>query len=87
MIEFWILGSIGVAFLGRNRKFGFWGYFFASLLFTPLVGILFVIASAPAANADQPQEPAQPEAPAPNASAATAKATAKAPAADAGGEA
>ena len=47
MIEFIILGSLLVAFLGRNRKFGFWGYFFASLLLTPLLGILFVIASGP----------------------------------------
>ena len=34
-----------IAVLGHNRKFGFWGYFFASLLFTPLIGVLLVIAS------------------------------------------
>ncbi len=48
MIEFMILGSILVGILGRKRKFGFWGYFFASLLLTPLLGLLFVIASGPA---------------------------------------
>jgi hypothetical protein len=36
---------IGLAFLGRNRKFGFWGYFFASLLFSPFVGAVLVLAS------------------------------------------
>lgn len=40
-----ILLSVAVAFLGMNRKFGFWGYLFASLLFTPLIGLLFVLAS------------------------------------------
>ena len=40
--------SILVAYFGRNRKFGFWGYLFASLLLTPIMGLLLVIASAPA---------------------------------------
>jgi len=34
-----------VALMGRNRKFGFWGYLFLSIFMTPLVGIIFVIAS------------------------------------------
>jgi hypothetical protein len=38
-------GSIGIAFFGTNRKFGFWGYFFASMLLTPLIGLLLVISS------------------------------------------
>ena len=37
--------SLGVAVAGSNRKFGFWGYFFASLLFTPMIGVLLVIGS------------------------------------------
>jgi len=37
--------SYVVALLGRNRKFGFWGYFFCSLFLTPLVGLLLVLAS------------------------------------------
>lgn len=48
VIIFFVLmvgGSFGVAFLGTNRKFGFWGYFFASMLLTPLIGILLVISS------------------------------------------
>ena len=41
-----------IAAVGENRKWGFWGYFFASLLFTPLVGILFVLASDPRKRCD-----------------------------------
>jgi hypothetical protein len=45
IIIVWILGSLLVAALGRRRKFGFWGYFFCSLLFSPLMGLLFLAAS------------------------------------------
>ena len=34
-----------VAYLGRDRKFGFWGYLLASLLLSPIMGFLLVIAS------------------------------------------
>ncbi len=40
-----VIGSLVIGFLGRNRKFGFWGYFFGSLLFTPFVGLVLVFAS------------------------------------------
>ena len=36
-----------LAIVGRNRKFGFWGYLFASLLFSPVIGIFLVLASDP----------------------------------------
>lgn len=39
--------SFVVGLIGKNRKFGFWGYFFASLLVTPIIGILLVLASDP----------------------------------------
>ncbi|MDR0952131.1 MAG: hypothetical protein LBM18_04335 [Oscillospiraceae bacterium] len=39
------LFSFVVAYLGRNRWMGFWGYFFASLVLTPLVGALLVLVS------------------------------------------
>ena len=48
MISFYIVivvFSIIVGLLGRNRKFGFWGYFFASLLLTPVIGLILVLAS------------------------------------------
>lgn len=34
-----------VGFIGRGRKFGAWGYFFASILLTPILGLLLVLAS------------------------------------------
>jgi hypothetical protein len=37
--------SFVVAYFGRNRSMTFWGYFFASLVLTPLVGALLVIIS------------------------------------------
>ena len=40
-----LLLSFIVGLLGKNRKFGFWGYFFASLLLTPILGLIIVLAS------------------------------------------
>ena len=44
-----------IAWLGRNRKLGFWGYFFASLLLSPPIGALLVLVSGPL------QPPARPD--------------------------
>lgn len=40
----YFLGSLLVAGFGRRRKWGFWGYFWASLLMSPVLGVLFVLA-------------------------------------------
>ncbi len=45
ILFFYVFFSWVVGYSGRYRLFGFWGYFFASLLLTPLLGLLFVIAS------------------------------------------
>jgi hypothetical protein len=34
-----------IAFLGANRPMGFWGYFFSSLLLTPVMGLLLLLTS------------------------------------------
>jgi hypothetical protein len=47
MIVIVFVVSLIVGLIGRNRKFGFWGYFFASLLLSPIIGLLLVVASAP----------------------------------------
>ena len=39
--------SLIVGWLGRNRKFGFWGYFFCSLALTPVIGLIILLASDP----------------------------------------
>lgn len=42
---FCIVISFFIGYFGRYRKLGFWGYFFASLLLTPIMGALLVIVS------------------------------------------
>lgn len=34
-----------IALIGSNRKFGFWGYLFCSLAFTPCIGLIILLAS------------------------------------------
>jgi hypothetical protein len=41
------IASLIIGWFGRSLRFGFWGYFFASLFFTPLVGMILVIGSMP----------------------------------------
>ncbi len=41
----YIAGAFVVGLLGQNRKFGYWGYFFGSLVLTPVIGLLLVLAS------------------------------------------
>ena len=41
----WIILSVIVAFLGKDRSCGFLGALLLSLLFSPIIGILIVIAS------------------------------------------
>lgn len=45
ILYFAISFIIGVA--GWNRKMGFWGYFFASILFSPVIGLLLIAVSSP----------------------------------------
>ncbi len=33
--------------LGRNRRIGFWGFFFSSIIFTPFISLLFLYFSTP----------------------------------------
>ena len=42
-----IVLSYFIGFLGRNRKLGFWGHFFCSLLLTPVIGLLLIVATDP----------------------------------------
>ena len=32
---------------GRNRRIGFWGFFFCSFIFTPVISLLFLYFSTP----------------------------------------
>ena len=44
MILLWILLSMVVGFLGRDREFGYWGFFLGSLILSPVLVlvVLFV---------------------------------------------
>jgi hypothetical protein len=45
-----------LAIFGRNRKFGFWGYLFGSLLLSPVIGLLLVIGSDVRADKKKPEK-------------------------------
>ena len=47
VIAIWVLGSMAIAMAGAKYRFGFWGYLFASLLLTPLIGVLLLAAAVP----------------------------------------
>lgn len=51
----WILASMVVGFFGRHGRFGFWGAFLLSLLFSPLVGAVAVLAIGPSGKARRAQ--------------------------------
>jgi hypothetical protein len=39
--------SLVAGIAGRNRRIGFWGFFFCSIVFTPIVSLLFLFFAAP----------------------------------------
>ncbi|OIO01395.1 MAG: hypothetical protein AUJ49_07620 [Desulfovibrionaceae bacterium CG1_02_65_16] len=43
-----VLFSLIIGFFGRRKKLGFWGFFFASLMLTPIFGLLLLIIAGPA---------------------------------------
>ena len=43
----YLLLCLLVGLIGINRKFGFWGYFFGSIVLSPIWGLLLVLASDP----------------------------------------
>lgn len=47
LILLWLFLAIVIGFFGRNYRFGFWGYFFATVLFTPIIGTLMLIGAMP----------------------------------------
>lgn len=36
-----------IGLFGRNRTMGSWGYFFGSIVLTPILGLLLLLASGP----------------------------------------
>lgn len=46
----YFIGCLIIGLLGVNRKFGFWGYFFGSIVLTPVIGLILIFASDPIKN-------------------------------------
>lgn len=40
----YIIFCILIGYIGRDKKFGFWGNLFASLFLTPLIGLVVLLA-------------------------------------------
>jgi hypothetical protein len=59
-VVIYLLLCILVAYLGRRRKWGYWGYLWSSVLFTPFFGSLFVLASDPPPRPGKPASEAPP---------------------------
>jgi len=43
----WFVGSFVIALFGSRFRFGFWGYFFGSLILSPIIGLLLLLAAIP----------------------------------------
>ncbi len=47
LIIFYLALCLVAGIAGRNRRIGFWGFLFCSILFTPFVSLLFIYFSTP----------------------------------------
>ncbi len=47
LLLFFLASSLLAGLLGRKRRIGFWGFFFASMVVTPLVTLSFLYFAAP----------------------------------------
>jgi hypothetical protein len=45
LVPFYIVLCFVIAVIGHNRPLRFWGYFLSSVLFTPLIGLLLLLAA------------------------------------------
>jgi len=41
----YIAAALIIGLMGINRKMGFWGYFFGTLLLGPIIGLFLLLAS------------------------------------------
>ena len=49
VVIIWVLSSIILGILGKHRKLGSFGIFLISFFFSPLVGLIVLLVSAPRA--------------------------------------
>jgi hypothetical protein len=57
----YIVTSVAIGFIGRNSRFGFYGICAASVMFTPLIGILLIFAAPKKGSGDIPVPVAKPD--------------------------
>lgn len=43
-------------YIGRNKRLGYWGFFFCSILFTPIISLLFMYFTMPAKRDEDEEE-------------------------------
>jgi hypothetical protein len=43
----YLISCFLIALMGRNLRFRFWGYLFVSIMLTPIIGMLLLIAAIP----------------------------------------
>lgn len=41
----YVIACFVIGVLGRNRRFGFWGFFFCSLFLSPVIGLIVFLAT------------------------------------------
>ena len=47
LVAIYLAACLLIGLIGRHRKLGFWGYFFGSVLLSPVMGVLLVAVSGP----------------------------------------
>jgi hypothetical protein len=47
LIPLYLLGSMVAGYVGRNTRIGYWGFFFVSLMVTPVISLLFLFFAYP----------------------------------------
>jgi hypothetical protein len=43
----YLLGAVIAGMVGRKTRIGYWGHFFAAILFTPIISLLFIFFTSP----------------------------------------
>jgi len=44
-VPLYVMLCLIIGWVGSDRKFGFWGYFFCSIALTPFIGVIVLLAS------------------------------------------
>jgi hypothetical protein len=52
----WMASCLIIAACGTKFRFGFWGYFFGSLILSPVIGLLLLLAAIPPRQRAAPRE-------------------------------